>query len=137
MIKVCVSGYFDPLHRGHLEYIKKARKYGDYLIVILNSDYQASLKKKSSFMDEETRKCILEELKSVDEVFLSIDKDRSVIKSLEKIRPNIFCNGGDQFNNDIPEKRICEKLNIKLIDGLGEKIDSSRNYLDKFNKVKY
>lgn len=125
-IKVAVSGYFNPLHVGHLEMIEKAKKLGNYLIVIVNSDFQVKLKGSFPFMSEKDRVKIVRALKDVDEVFLSIDKDRTVCKSLAKIKPNIFANGGDRKNlNDVPEYDVCQKLKIKMVDGLGKKIRSS------------
>ena len=125
MKKVCISGYFDPLHVGHIEYINKAKKLGDYLVVIVNNNLQCKLKKGKFFMDENDRVEIVKNLKSVDEVFLSIDSDKTVCKSLEKLKPSIFANGGDRKNYEIPESAICKKYNIQIIDGLGEKIRSS------------
>lgn len=125
MKKVAVSGYFDPLHVGHLEYLKLAKSLGDYLIVIVNSNYQCKIKKGKPFMDENDRLEIVRNLKMVDEVFLSIDQDKTVCKSLEKIRPDIFANGGDRSTDEVPETVICNKHKIKMIDGLGEKIRSS------------
>ena len=125
MKKVAVSGYFDPLHVGHLEYLKLAKSLGDYLIVIVNSNYQCKIKKGKPFMDENDRLEIVRNLKMVDEVFLSIDKDKTVCKSLEKIRPDIFANGGDRSTDEVPETVICNKYKIKMIDGLGDKIRSS------------
>jgi len=125
MKKVAVSGYFDPLHIGHLEYLKLAKSLGDYLIVIVNSNYQCKIKKGKPFMDEKDRLEIVRNLKMVDEVFLSIDKDKTVCKSLEKIRPDIFANGGDRSTDEVPETVICNKYKIKMIDGLGDKIRSS------------
>ena len=125
MKKVCISGYFDPLHVGHLEYINKAEELGDYLVVIVNNNFQCKLKKGKVFMDEKDRVEIVKNLKSVDEVFLSIDKDKTVSKSLEKLKPSVFANGGDRKNNEIPESKICNLHGIKIIDGLGDKIRSS------------
>ena len=125
MKKVAVSGYFDPLHVGHLEYLELASKLGDRLIVIVNSDLQAVIKKGGSFMSEEDRVRIIKSLKFVDEVFLSIDKDGSQCKSLEAIKPDIFANGGDRSVGEIPESSVCSKYNIKMVDGLGDKIRSS------------
>ena len=125
MKKVAVSGYFDPLHVGHLEYLKLAKSLGDYLIVIVNTNSQCKIKKGKPFMDENDRLEIVRNLKMVDEVFLSIDQDKTVCKSLEKIRPDIFANGGDRSTDEVPEKVICNKHKIKMIDGLGEKIRSS------------
>ena len=122
---VAISGYFDPIHVGHLEYINMAKKLGDKLVVIVNNNYQCELKKGKPFMDEKDRVIIVSNLKNVDEVFLSIDKDKSVCASLEKIKPDIFANGGDRKNYEIPESVICKKYDIKIIDGLGDKIRSS------------
>ena len=122
---VVASGYFDPIHVGHIEYLELAKTMGDKLVVIVNNDWQAALKKGKSFMKEADRLKIVSSLKCVDEVFLSIDKDKTVCKSLEAINPDIFAKGGDRFSDEIPESKICEKLNIDIIDGLGEKIRSS------------
>ena len=127
MKKVCISGYFDPLHVGHLEYINKAKELGDYLVVIVNNNSQCKLKKGKFFMDEKDRVEIVKNLKSVDEVFLSVDKDKTVCKSLEKVKPSVFANGGDRKNYEIPESKICKQHGIKIIDGLGDKIRSSSN----------
>ena len=125
MTVVAVSGYFDPLHVGHLEYLEMAKQLGDKLIVIVNNDKQALLKKGKSFMNENDRAEIVSALKCVDEVFLSIDEDKSVCRSLEVIKPNIFANGGDRSLSEIPETAVMKKFNIKMVDGLGEKIRSS------------
>ena len=122
---IAISGYFDPLHVGHLEYIKMAKQLGDQLIVIVNNDKQAVLKKGKSFMNENDRVEIVKALKYVDEVFLSIDEDTSVCKSLEVIKPDIFANGGDQIKGSITEEDICSRNKIKIIDNLGKKIRSS------------
>tara|TARA_B100000989_G_scaffold62835_1_gene43371 strand:+ start:11901 stop:12317 length:417 start_codon:yes stop_codon:yes gene_type:complete len=125
MKKVAVSGYFDPIHVGHLEYLRLAKELGDYLVVIVNNDYQCELKKGKSFMAEEDRVEIVKALGIVDEVFLAIDKDRSVCASLERLRPDIFANGGDRSVGEIPESKVMKKYNIKMVDGLGDKIRSS------------
>ena len=129
---IIVSGYFNPLHKGHIELFKNAKKLGDELIVIVNNDLQRKLKGSKEFMDEDERILIINELSITDKVYLSIDNDSTVKKSLEKIHTNLgsnyelyFANGGDQSNESISEIKICKKLNIGLIDGLGEKIQSS------------
>jgi len=127
MVRVVVSGYFDPVHVGHIEMFERARGLGDKLIVILNSDAQAVMKKGKPFMKESERKKILESLRFVDEVFVSIDKDRSFCESLRAVNPYIFANGGDRFTDEVPETKICRELGIKIVDGLGEKIQSSSN----------
>lgn len=124
-VSVCVSGYFDPLHVGHLEYMRRAKLRGDKLIVIVNSDKQAILKKGRPFMPDSERAQIIQSLRFVDEVYVSFDEDRTVCKTLEMIHPDVFCNGGDQTNDSIPESEICNELGIELVDGLGNKIQSS------------
>ena len=128
---VAVSGYFNPLHVGHLEMFEKAKSLGDYLVVILNSDYQVKLKGSVPFMKELDRKRIIEALSCVDEVFLSTDKDRSICESLRTVHPDIFANGGDRHQGEIPESAICRELNIEMVDGLGDKIRSSSTLIKK------
>ena len=124
-IIVAVSGYFDPIHVGHLDYLRMAKELGDSLVVIVNNNYQCKLKKGKHFMDENDRVEIVKALRFVDEVFLSVDKDRTVCKSLEEIKPDIFANGGDRATSEVPETLVCKKFNIKMVDGLGDKIRSS------------
>ena len=130
---VCCSGYFNPLTVGHIEYFERSKKLGDKLVVIVNNDKQAILKKGSSFMPEDERIKIVRALRIVDFAVLSIDEDRTVCKTLESVKPHVFTNGGDQFNDTIPEKPICENLGIELVDNLGEKIQSSSWLLAKVN----
>jgi cytidyltransferase-like protein len=122
---VAVSGYFDPIHVGHLEYLRLSKKLGDKLVVIVNNNHQCVLKKGKPFIDEKDRVEIVRSLEMVDEVFLSIDDDKSVCKSLEKIKPHIFANGGDRSTGEVPESTVCKKYNIQMTDGLGDKIRSS------------
>lgn len=127
---VCVSGYFDPIHVGHLEYFNRAKQIGGpnaELMVIVNNDHQAVLKKGRAFMPADERIKIIQELRMVDLVVKSVDQDRTVCQTLAKVdpRPDYFCNGGDQNNLSIPEAEICQQLGIQLVDGLGEKIQSS------------
>ncbi|MFA5184262.1 MAG: adenylyltransferase/cytidyltransferase family protein [Patescibacteria group bacterium] len=125
-IVIAVSGYFNPLHVGHLEMIERAKKLGDKLIAIVNNDHQVKLKGSVPFMSQADRLKIVKALRGVDEVFLSIDKDQSVRRSLMKIKPAIFANGGDRHSiGDVPEYPICQKLGIKMVDGLGKKIRAS------------
>ena len=135
---IIVSGYFNPLHKGHLEYFKKAKSLGKKLFVIVNNDNQRKLKGSKEFMLEDERVLIIKELKIIDKVFLSIDNDRAVSSTIEKIhiqyspKYNLcFVNGGDQSNNNIPEAKTCNRLGIRLIDGLGNKIQSSSWLLNK------
>ena len=129
---IIVSGYFNPIHKGHIEYFNNAKAIGDALIVIVNNDHQRALKGSAAFQQEDERVFIVSNIKSVDQVFLSIDKDRTVRETIRFIHQQLhnnyqlaFANGGDQNNNSIPEVPICIELGIELIDGLGEKIQSS------------
>jgi len=135
---IIVSGYFNPLHKGHLEYFRFAKQTGDLLFVIINNDFQRKIKGSKEFMDEKERMEIISSLRLVDKVYLAIDQDASVSKTIEKIylenKNNFklfFANGGDQNNDTIPEKDICLELGIELIDNLGEKIQSSSWLLNK------
>ena len=132
---VCVSGYFSPLHVGHLELLQKAKDLGTKLFVIVNSDKQSFLKKGSSFMPEAERLKIIRNIKCVDSAIISMDDDRTVCKTLRIIHPHIFANGGDQNNDIIPEKSVCKELDIKLVDGLGDKIQSSSWIIEKNRHV--
>ncbi len=135
---IIVSGYFNPLHKGHLEYFIHAKSKGDLLYVIVNSDHQRALKGSKEFQKEDERLFIVQHIKEVDQAFLSIDQDRTVCKTIEMLHAQFggthqlaFANGGDQNNNSIPEAPICQALGIELIDGLGEKIQSSSWLLNK------
>lgn len=136
-VVVAVSGYFNPLHVGHLDMIEKAKKLGDKLVAIINNDKQVALKGSVPFMSEKDRVRIIKSLRDVDEVFLAIDKDKTVCRSLAKIKPNIFANGGDRKSiGDVPEYPICQKLGIKMVDGLGKKIRASSKMIAKAAAMK-
>ena len=135
---IIVSGYFNPLHKGHIEYFHLAKAKGDQLFVIVNNDHQRALKESKEFMLEQERVLIVKELAVVDQVILSTDKDTTVCVTLEKIHQDFsknfelfFANGGDQNNKSIPEVSICQKVGIGLLDGLGAKIQSSSWLLKK------
>jgi D-beta-D-heptose 7-phosphate kinase/D-beta-D-heptose 1-phosphate adenosyltransferase len=129
---IIVSGYFNPIHKGHLEYFNNAKAMGDELFVIVNSDHQRALKGSKEFQKEDERLYIVQNIKAVDKAFLSIDQDRTVCASIQMIHEQFgdsyelgFANGGDQDNQSIPEAPICNELGIQLFDGLGDKIQSS------------
>lgn len=136
---VIVSGYFNPIHKGHIEYFENAKSQGDKLWVIVNSDLQRELKGSAAFQDQDERLKIVKSLRVVDKAILSIDEDRTVIKSIAKLvtgnrthhRKFMFANGGDQNNTTIPEAVICRELGVELVDGLGDKIQSSSWLLKK------
>ena len=135
---IIVSGYFNPIHKGHLEYFNTAKALTDELFVIVNNDHQRALKGSKEFQQEEERMIIVSNIKAVDLAILSVDTDRTVCKTIEKIAKEFggtydlaFANGGDQNNDTIPEKSICETMGIQLLDGLGDKIQSSSWLLKK------
>ena len=123
-----VSGYFNPIHPGHISLIRDVNdRWPDCrLIAIVNNDAQVQIKDAVPFMDEETRCSIVESIKGVDEVILSIDTTGTVIDTLRHIRqrlhvktPVSFCNGGDR-NSNIPEQDYCEGHLIHLEYGFGD-----------------
>ena len=122
---IIVSGYFNPIHKGHLDYLNNAKNLADELFVIVNNDYQRKLKGSKEFMLENERILIISELRIVDSVILSIDQDRSVCATLEKISKEysdkydlFFANGGDQDTKSSPETPLCKKLGIGIIEPL-------------------
>ena len=135
---IIVSGYFNPIHKGHLEYFNTAKSSADELFVIVNNDFQRDLKGSKEFQLEDERMIIVSNIKAVDLAILSVDTDRTVCKTIEKIAKEYgsaytlaFANGGDQNNDTIPERSICEAMGIELLDGLGAKIQSSSWLLKK------
>lgn len=135
---IIVSGYFNPIHKGHIEYFENAKALADELFVIVNNDRQRLLKGSKEFQDESERLLIVSNIKYVDHCFLSIDQDRTVCRTIEKIVLDFglnydfsFANGGDQRNTFSPEKSICDYLNIIMVDGLGDKVQSSSWLLKK------
>ncbi len=126
MIHVCTSGYFNPLHVGHILLLEEASKLGGKLTVIVNNDEQVKLKGSKPFMNEKERCAIIKALRCVDEVVLSIDTDKSVCKTLRMIEPNVFAKGGDSTNKNVPEQDVCDELGIEIIYNVGGgKIQSS------------
>ena len=135
---IIVSGYFNPLHKGHIELLKKAKEVGDQLWVIVNSDLQRELKGSKAFMDQDERLIIISALGIVDKALISIDNDKTQCATLAKLADKYssdfelyFANGGDQNNDSISEVSVCKEKGIGLIDGLGGKIQSSSWLLKK------
>ena len=135
---IIVSGYFNPIHKGHLEYFNNAKALADKLFVIVNNDHQRALKHSKEFQDENERMIIVSNIKAVDKAILSIDTDRTVCATIKMIAEQFgpdydlsFANGGDQNNDICLEGDVCNEFKIKLIDGLGDKIQSSSWLLKK------
>ena len=140
MKRVIVSGFFNPLHGGHLDMIEAAKAMGDYLIVIVNNDIHQMTKKGKIILDEKNRARLVGALKPVDEVVIGIDPEDPTWPStytLELIANKypddelIFCNGGDDRSNSGelpgPEAEMCRKKGIQMVFGVGgtSKADSS------------
>lgn len=137
---VITSGFFNPIHVGHINLFREAKNLGDILIVILNTDEQVKLKGSAAFMPENERLEIIKAIKYIDEVFLSVDKDISVVESIKAVVKRfskdklIFAKGGDRNSGNIPEADICRELGIKIVNGVGgNKVQSSSWLLKKAN----
>ena len=136
-VVVAVCGGFDPIHVGHIKHFRDAKKLGDILVVMLNTDNWLTKKKGYIFMSFEERKEIIESIRYVDKVTPVIDTDGSVAKTLKKLKPDIFAKGGDRTMDNIPESEInvCERLGIKIVFGVGGgKIQSSSWLIDKMRR---
>ena len=127
-----VSGGFDPLHVGHVELFERAKSMSDELWVILNKDEFLANKKGKSFMPFNERRKIVKSLSVVDIVIPCIDKDQTVCETLRQIKKTapryelFFCNGGVRTSGkDTPDHKVCKKLGIESVYGLGDKIQSS------------
>lgn len=144
MRRVIVSGYFNPLHGGHLDMIEAAHLLGDYLIVVVNNDKAQVLKKGKVILDEKNRMRLMRSLRLVDEVVLSLDEDLGQARTLREIRglyPDdelIFANGGDRDpkNHALPEaeSQSCEECNIKTVFGVGSHEVVKRDSSSRINQ---
>ncbi len=134
---VITSGFFNPLHLGHTNLMREAKKLGDFLVVIVNNDNQVTVKGSVPFMSEKERLEIIGDLRYVDEVFLSIDQDIAIAKSLEFVAKKyddaklLFAKGGDRNLDNLPEseKLVCQKFNISIVSGVGGKKVQSSSWL--------
>ncbi len=138
---VITSGYFNPIHPGHIECFELSKMLGDELWVIVNNDHQAMLKRwVQSFQDEQLRMRVVWALKSVDKTILSIDTDHGVCKTLEMVAGMIkeqyhgyvnivFTKWWDRFADNIPEVQVCKHHNITIIDWLWLKTHHSRDFV--------
>lgn len=134
MKRVIVSGFFNPLHGGHLDMIEAASSMGDWLIVVVNNDKQQILKKGKIILDQDNRTRLMNSIKHVDEVILAIDEDPTVIETMRMIAEKysddtlIFAQGGDRDSDKVnPEAAVCAEYGIKVVYGVGgtNKADSS------------
>lgn len=126
---VIISGYFNPLHGGHLDMIEAAAKLGDRLVVIVNNDAQQILKKGKIILDQDNRARLIRALRDADDVIISIDQDPTQIETLKMVAEKyhgeqlVFANGGDRHGErEIPETDVCHENGIELVFGVGTDI---------------
>lgn len=118
-----ISGYFNPAHFGHIEYINAAKAQCDLLVAIVNNDYQVKLKKSKPFMNEIHRVNIINSIKNIDYAVIAKDFDRTVCETIKFIRNHwqnndmLFFNSGDVKleNSNSEEVKLCKELNIKYV----------------------
>ncbi|MEM8922231.1 MAG: adenylyltransferase/cytidyltransferase family protein [Actinomycetota bacterium] len=130
---VVVSGFFSPLHDGHLDMMEAAAELGDTLVVIVNNNAQQVAKKGKVIIDETSRLRVVNALRIVDDAFIAVDDDRTVSASLAQVARKydghqvIFANGGDRAPGFVPEQPTCEEHGIEMRFGVGgeNKADSS------------
>lgn len=140
-VVVVVSGGFDPVHIGHVRMFQEAKALGDRLVVIVNNDNWLRLKKGFNFMPEQERKEIIEAFGCVDEVMLTFHEpgttDMSVCRELEAVRPDVFANGGDRKEDNIPEYALCNELGIKMAFNIGHggKVQSSSDMVKRAKEL--
>ena len=142
-----VSGYFNPIHTGHLDYLEGAKQECDILYVIVNNDHQVAIKGSKQFMDDNARLRIVNALSCVDKAMVSVDEDSTVVRSISKIHKRYaddpfmtglyFMNGGDRKTYNTPEAQVCEALGIHLLYSVGGgKTESSSTLLQKVKDAK-
>jgi len=130
-----LSGGFDPIHIGHVRMILAAAELGN-VIIVANSDAWLMRKKGYIFMPWEERAEVLRAIRGVADVVTVDDTDGTVCEALQRLKPNIFGNGGDRTNKNTPEKTACKELGIKMIWGLGgNKIQSSSELVNDSNLI--
>mmetsp|Transcript_9905 Transcript_9905/g.25054 ORF Transcript_9905/g.25054 Transcript_9905/m.25054 type:complete len:152 (+) Transcript_9905:511-966(+) len=140
---VCVSGFFDPLHHGHVDCLKKAKALANEgdghgtLWVIVNSDKQAAMKKGNAFMPAAERVKMVRALRCVDAAMEAPDEDSSVVRAIESIHPDIFAIGLDEGPDYMVEEREkCKELGIEVVCPLGARVQSSSWLVERAAKAK-
>ncbi|MEM2547214.1 MAG: adenylyltransferase/cytidyltransferase family protein [Candidatus Bathyarchaeia archaeon] len=136
--KILVSGFFDPLHRGHIAYLKEAKNLGGKLVVLVHRDECCIRKKGYCFMPLEDRMSVLKAIRYVDEVIVcGPNCDLTTCDALLKVKPAIFAKGGDRNPENMPqcELEICKKPGIEIVYGMGgQKVQSSSWLVENYKK---
>ena len=138
---IVISGFFNPLHIGHIDYISSARNLGDFLIVIVNSDSQVKMKGSVPFMNQDDRLRIIRNIKGVDRAVIAIDEDGSVCQTIREefkrlqddpfFDEMVFANGGDRKEGGVPEDILTDELGIRMAYNVGgEKTQSSSSLIE-------
>jgi|SRR6185436_9714666 len=141
---VITSGYFNPIHSGHIEYLRDAQKLGWWEVVIVNNNQQVVVKGTVPFMDCKERMHIVSQIQGVNYVVESVDHDATVCETIKLVVATfrflyptselefIFAKGGDRTLKNIPEKEICKQLGVKMVFGVGGgKSQSSSGLIQK------
>ncbi len=133
---VMVAGYFDPIHEGHIDHIRKAKELGGYLIVSVASEEDCIRKKGYCFQTSKTRQIIVSALKWVDVVLESLPSNGNQVATLIKIQPDIFAKGGDRTPDNMSQEEIdiCQKLGIEIRYGIGDLLNSSSKLVEAVRK---
>lgn len=133
-MRVAIAGHFNPIHIGHLQLIKEAKKLGDHLTVIVANDRQAIRKRPIVFMPEGERLALIYQIKGVDQVVLSVDETADVCETLRMIKPELFATGSSDNHPDaLKEKSVCDEIGCEFVFNVGgEKLRDSSVILEKY-----
>jgi len=131
MIRVMVSGKFDPPHEGHIDHIIKASKLGDEVIIIAQPDSYIIKEKGKCNLSYWARYILLKGILLVygikGDVYIGLDRDGRSTESLKHFRPHIYAKGGDRTPGTLPkeEEQICKQIGCEIIYGIGDLLGAS------------
>lgn len=123
-MRVAISGYFDPIHDGHLDHIEKAKALGDWLVVIVSTEEQCLTKHGWVWLSLEGKCRLLKKL-GADEIVLKVDTDGTSCETLRLIRPDIFAKGAEYDDSNTPEVEACREIGCKIVYGVGDRLNRS------------
>jgi len=133
---VVIAGGFDPLHRGHIDHIKKAAELGR-LTVIVQSDEILERKKGYFLLPFEDRMAVISSIKGVSVVTPNIDKDGTCAETLKLVKPEIFAKGGDRTPDNMPQNEIetCKEIGCEIVYGVGDLLNSSSDIVRRLRNI--